>query len=42
MIDFIARQFIKDSENINDVKVRTQYGYLSGGVGIAVNVCCAV
>lgn len=42
MIDFIARQFIKDSENINDVKVRTQYGYLSGGVGIAVNVllCC--
>ena len=42
MIDFIVRRFIKNSEEINDVKVRTQYGYLSGGVGIAVNVilCC--
>ena len=42
MIDFIVRRFIKNSEEITDVKVRTQYGYLSGGVGIAVNVilCC--
>ena len=42
MIDFIVKRFIKDSENINDVGVRTQYGYLSGGVGIIVNVllCC--
>lgn len=38
MTDLIVKLFIKDSENINDTKVRGQYGMVSGFVGIAVNV----
>ncbi len=38
MTDFIVKLFIKDKDNINDSKVRGQYGILSGCVGIAVNV----
>lgn len=38
MTDFIVNLFIKDKDNINDSKVRGQYGILSGCVGIAVNV----
>ena len=42
MVDFIVKRFIKNSDDINDVTVRTKYGYLSGGVGIIVNIvlCC--
>ncbi len=38
MTDLIVKTFIKDHKNINDSKVRTRYGILSGCVGIAVNV----
>lgn len=38
MTDFIVKLFIKDRDNVNDPKVRGQYGVLSGCVGIAVNV----
>ncbi|HAS37263.1 MAG TPA: cation transporter, partial [Ruminococcaceae bacterium] len=38
MTDLIVKTFIKDHKNINDQKVRTKYGILSGCVGIAVNV----
>lgn len=38
MTDYIVKKFIKDRDNINDPKVRGQYGILSGIVGIAVNV----
>ena len=38
MTDLLVKLFIKDSDNINDSKVRGNYGILSGCVGIAVNV----
>ncbi|ORU00443.1 Cobalt-zinc-cadmium resistance protein [Anaerovibrio sp. JC8] len=38
LTDFLIRKFVKNSEQINDTAVRTSYGYLSGGVGIMVNV----
>lgn len=38
MTDLIVKTFIKDHKNINNSKVRTRYGILSGCVGIAVNV----
>lgn len=38
MISFLAKLFIKDSENIQDPKVRSAYGYLCGAVGIMLNV----
>ena len=38
MTDFIVNLFIKNKDNINDPKVRGQYGVLSGCVGIVVNV----
>lgn len=38
MTDLIVKTFIKDHKNINDSKVRTRYGILSGCVGIALNV----
>lgn len=34
----LVRSFIKNSENIEDAKVRTAYGLLAGIVGIIVNV----
>ena len=38
MTELLVKHFIKDKENINDPKVRGQYGILSGFAGIAVNV----
>ncbi|MCI7768110.1 MAG: cation diffusion facilitator family transporter [Oscillospiraceae bacterium] len=38
MTDFLVRLFIKDSENVSDMKVRERYGVLSSGVGIACNI----
>lgn len=38
MIKFLARIFIKDYENTEDVTVRTKYGTLSAIVGIVVNL----
>ncbi len=38
MINSLVRFFIKDSENIDDAKVRTAYGTFSGIVGIVCNV----
>ncbi|MCR5176590.1 MAG: cation diffusion facilitator family transporter [Anaerovibrio sp.] len=38
MFDRIIKLFIKNSEEVNDPKVRTSYGYLSGGAGIVINV----
>ena len=37
MIKFIIKMFIKDSENVSDAKVRTQYGTLAGILGIVLN-----
>lgn len=34
----LLNKFIKDSSNISDKKVRNSYGYLSGIVGIIVNI----
>ncbi|MGE5631219.1 MAG: cation diffusion facilitator family transporter [Caulobacteraceae bacterium] len=34
----LIKTFIKDNENTRDKKVRQAYGYMSGAVGIAVNV----
>ena len=38
MTDLIVNLFIKDKDNINDPKVRGQYGILSGIAGIVMNV----
>jgi len=38
LTDLLIKLFIKDRDNINDTKVRGNYGILSGFVGIAVNV----
>lgn len=38
MTNFLIKKFIKDPDNITDSAVRGKYGYLSGFVGIGVNV----
>ena len=38
MTELLVRCFIKDNENIKDVKVRQSYGRLSGMVGIVCNI----
>lgn len=38
MISLLARIFIKNSENVSDVKVRREYGMLSSIVGIGLNI----
>ncbi|MDD6991883.1 MAG: cation diffusion facilitator family transporter [Oscillospiraceae bacterium] len=38
MTDFLVRLFIKDKDNVTDIKVRERYGVLSSGVGIACNI----
>ncbi len=38
MTDFLVKRFVKDYENVQDVGVRTQYGVLSGMVGICCNL----
>ena len=37
MGDFLFKKFIKDHENVKDVKVRDSYGKLAGIVGIISN-----
>lgn len=37
MTEFLLRRFIKNHENVQDTRVREQYGMLSGGVGIVCN-----
>lgn len=38
MQNWLIKKFIKDSENIQDLSVRTSYGKLSGKVGIFCNI----
>lgn len=38
MTELLVRLFIKDRENISDIRVREKYGMLSSGVGIACNL----
>lgn len=38
MTDFLIKHFIRDSENTQDVAVRTAFGNLAGAVGIVCNV----
>ena len=38
MIKLLAKLFIKNSSNYQDVKVREQYGVLCGAVGIGLNI----
>ena len=38
MTEFLVRRFIRHPEAVHDQKVRTEYGSLSGNVGICVNV----
>ena len=38
MIKFLAKIFLKDSENVTDQRVRSAYGYLCGAVGIVLNI----
>lgn len=35
---FLVNKFIKDHDNINDIKVRNSYGFLGGIIGILVNL----
>lgn len=43
LTSLLIKLFVKNSENVKDLKVRTAYGVLSGTVGIVVNtlICCA-
>ena len=34
MTNLLLKLFVKDKDNVNDVKVRSKYGTLSGVVGI--------
>ena len=38
MINLLAKIFIKNAQNTDDPKVRTEYGCLCGAVGIALNI----
>ena len=38
MTELLVRLFIKDRENISNIRVREKYGMLSSGVGIACNL----
>lgn len=38
MINVLVKKFVKNHEDIQDLRVRTAYGMLSGGVGIFCNV----
>lgn len=38
MLSLIIKLFIKDSENVEDSKVRTSYGVVLGGYGIFLNI----
>ena len=38
MIQFLARRFIRDCDNVEDPAVRRAYGDLCGCVGIGLNV----
>ncbi len=38
MGSLLVKMFVRDSENVSDIKVRTAYGNLSGFVGIVCNV----
>ena len=42
MTTLLVKLFIKDCDKVNDPKIRTKYGILSGGVGIFINIvlCC--
>lgn len=39
MVNFLVRLFVKNSEQTHLPEVRSRYGVLSGGVGIALNLC---
>ena len=43
MINFLARIFVDDHENLNDARVRQNYGSLCGSLGLLLNIflCCA-
>ncbi len=38
MTDFLVRLFIKDYQQLNDMKIRAKYGFLAGIVGILCNI----
>ena len=38
MLNFLIKKFVKDSENVNDSKVRTAYGTLCSVYGIILNI----
>lgn len=38
MTEFLVRKLIKDSENVQDVRVRTRYGVVASSVGILCNI----
>ena len=42
MTDLLIKLFVKDKDNISNVKVRSAYGTLSGSVGIVVNILLSV
>ena len=43
MYKLLVKLFIKDKERVEDVKVRSRYGILSGIVGIVTNlILCAI
>ena len=35
--NFLVKRFVKDSENVSDIKVRGAYANLAGVVGIITN-----
>ena len=42
MTKLLIKLFVKDAENVKNVKVRENYGILAGSVGIFCNVILAL
>lgn len=42
MTEFLIRKFVRDFENVNNAAVRKEYGILSGGTGICVNLLLCI
>ena len=42
MTEFLISKFVRDFENVNNAAVRKEYGILSGGTGICVNLLLCI
>ena len=38
MVDFLVHKFVKDYQNVENARVRTEYGVMASTVGIICNI----